>query len=141
MPKDLLTLETENTTLAASVVTLTSARDTALGQVSALTTENTTLKADKGTLTTQLGTANANLSTVTAERDMLKTENATLKANQDTAIAAGVATKLTALGISNTGAKKEEGEKAKKLTVTEKLLASKGVTTIAELDAKKLAAK
>jgi uncharacterized protein (DUF3084 family) len=123
----------EIVTLKAEKATLTGERDKAKGDLATVTTERDNAKAELVTEKGKVKTLEGEKATLTQERDNYKALSEPVQKQ--------LAAKLVEHGISTPGAKADEkANDGKKLTATEKLLASKGVKSLADLG-KKPAAK
>ncbi len=114
--------------LISQHASLTADKGTLTGEVAKLKGDATKLVAG-ATMPTDLVSAANTIATLTKERDDLKAGQSTL--------AVEVAKEVAKLGIVG-GGKKDAAktEPGKKLTLTEKVLAAKGVKTLEELNAK-----
>lgn len=127
----------QNAQLTADITLVRGQLTAANTQISALTGENTQLKADLATEKLNHQKTVATVNALTSERDSLKSENANLKAEK-LAFESAVASKIASLGVIESPKTKETTKAGeKKPSVTEKILAAKGVKTLAELEAKR----
>lgn len=111
-------------TASASIATLTSERDAARTALAAVTGERDSVK-----------TA---LASITGERDTLKAENQKLISDK-LVFEAAVAAKVATLGIvQKPDTKSDASPNGKPLTITERILKAKGVSSLAELEAKRV---
>lgn len=108
---------------------------TAANSIADLTAKITALEGEKGQLTADLATAKQTIGTVTKERDDAKASVTKLEGEKQT-VEKAVAAKLVELGISDNGKVKTDPKAEAKMTATERVLAAKGVKTLAELEAK-----
>lgn len=134
---DIAALTGDKTKLKAGV-NLPADLVSAANSIADLTAKIVALEGDKAklaagaTLPTDLVAAANSIATLTKERDEAKGQVTKLE-SEKTTFEKAVAAKVAELGLSDKGGKKDDSKSDAKLTVTEKVMKAKGVSTYAEL--------